>query len=74
MPVGVWSDPRDPAGIVSENQYFQGGANRTKEGYLREVIRDVGGLNIATAYDVNDVGVITSVLNTATGANPVCRQ
>jgi RHS repeat-associated protein len=53
----------DPEGNVTENRYFPGRPAATKEGYLREVIRDINGFNLTTTYDVNDEGIATSVLN-----------
>lgn len=53
----------DPEGNVTEIRYFPGGPAAVKEGYLHQVARDMNSLNLITAFEVNDVGIVTSVIN-----------
>jgi RHS repeat-associated protein len=53
----------DPEGNVTENRYFPGGPAAIKEGYLHEIARDMNSLNLVTVFEVNDLGIVTSVIN-----------
>ena len=50
----------DPAGVVTERQYFTSDDGR-KEGHLRTTIADVGGLALATEREVDDLGRVVAV-------------
>jgi RHS repeat-associated protein len=54
---------QDAEGYVTENRYYQGAAAGAKEGYLREIVRDAGGLALRTSYEVSDVGLAIRVTN-----------
>jgi RHS repeat-associated protein len=54
---------RNAEGVTSENRYFSGTTAGVREGYLREAVLDPSALALITAYDVNEVGVVTSVTN-----------
>jgi uncharacterized protein RhaS with RHS repeats len=54
---------QDPEGNITENLYFQGGLNFVKDGYLKSVNTDVGGLGLISRFDYNDVGITTSITN-----------
>ena len=50
----------DPEGIVTKFEYF---ADGIKEGYLKRKTIDPDGLAITTGYEVNEVGIPTTVIH-----------
>src|SRR5882724_1895074 len=54
---------QDPEGNITESRYFQGGPTFVKDGYLKSVTTDVGGLALTSTFDYNDVGITTSITN-----------
>jgi YD repeat-containing protein len=56
---------RDPEGNTTEKRYYQPGpaTSPVKDGYLRQVESDSAGLGLTVQYDVNEVGVVTGVVN-----------
>ena len=59
---GKLQESVDEAGTVIRYEYYELPNNR-KNGYLKSVILDPGGLAIRTEHEVNDVGFVISVTN-----------
>jgi len=50
----------DPEGIITKYEYFDS-SYIIKDGYLKRKIIDLGGLNLTTEYEVNEVGIPTMI-------------
>jgi RHS repeat-associated protein len=52
---------KDPIGSTTQIDYYPAGS--VKEGYVRRITADVGGLNLATSFEVNDLGLLLSTVD-----------